>query len=37
MSDLHPIEALDHVIDSYREFLQTEFRAKEHEKQKSLL
>lgn len=28
MTDLHPIAALDHVIDSCSNFLQTEFRAK---------
>ncbi len=25
---LHPIRALDHVIDSYRDYLTTEFRAR---------
>jgi hypothetical protein len=29
MTDLHPIAALDHVIKSYRVFLQTEFSAKD--------
>ena len=26
---LHPILALDHVIDEYRDYLRTEFRAKD--------
>jgi hypothetical protein len=26
---LHPIKALDHVLDEYRDYLQTEFRAKD--------
>ena len=26
---LHPIKALDHVISEYRDYLQTEFRAKD--------
>jgi hypothetical protein len=26
---LHPIRALDHVIDSYRDYLTTEFRARD--------
>jgi ATP-dependent helicase YprA (DUF1998 family) len=34
--DLHPIAALDHVIDSYRDFLQTEFRAKDEHLREAL-
>ena len=26
---LHPIRALEHVIDEYRDYLRTEFRAKD--------
>ena len=26
---LHPIKALDHVIDEYADYLRTEFRAKD--------
>ena len=26
---LHPIRALDHVIDEYRDYLRSEFRAKD--------
>ena len=34
---LHPIKALDHVIDSYRDYLRTEFRARDERLQAALL
>lgn len=32
---LHPIRARDHVIDSYRDYLTTEFRARDPQLQSS--
>ena len=33
---LHPIRALDHVIDSYRDYLTTEFRARDPQLRQAL-
>jgi len=32
---LHPIRALDHVIESYRDYLTTEFRARDPQLRRS--
>ncbi len=33
---LHPIRALDHVIDSYHDYLTTEFRARDPQLRQAL-
>ncbi len=33
---LHPIRALDHIIDSYRDYLTTEFRARDPQLRQAL-